>query len=225
MNLGCATESPVEIIESLANTGDPRVTYNALKENGFVRVPIKYRKYEEKGFATPTGKIELYSTIMEKLGYSPLPVYEELPESPISAPEIAKEYPLVLTTGGRIPVFFNSEGRQISKLRRLHPDPIVEIHPETAARFDISEGDWIWIETSRGRIRQKARFVNGMDPRVVSAQHGWWFPETKSSDHGVWLSNVNVLTKTDPPYDPAMGTYQLRALLCRVSRAKEAPVI
>lgn len=218
MNLGCATESPEEIIKLIASTGDPRVTYEELREKSFIRIPLKYRKYEENGFATPTGKIELYSTVMEKLGYAPLPFYEELPESPFSAPELAKDYPLVLTTGGRIPVFFNSEGRQIHKLRRLHPDPVTEIHPKTAAAYGISDGDWMWIETLRGRIQQKAKFVDGMDPRVISSQHGWWFPENKEPDHGVWKSNVNVLTNIQPPYDPAMGTYHLRALLCRVSK-------
>lgn len=221
MNLDCATESPLDIIKDLANTGDPRVSYDELKEKGFIRVPVKYRKYEENGFATSTGKIELYSTVMEKLGYAPLPFYEEAPESPFSAPELAKDFPLVLTTGGRIPVFFNSEGRQLAKLRRLHPDPITEMHPETAARLGIADGDWIWIETLRGRIRQRAKFVDGMDPRVISSQHAWWFPEEKDPEHGIWKSNVNVLTNIEGPYDPAMGTYHLRALLCRVSKVEE----
>ncbi|CAG4882731.1 Anaerobic dehydrogenases, typically selenocysteine-containing [Georgfuchsia toluolica] len=127
----------------------------------------------------------------------------------------------MLTTGGRIPVFFNSEGRQLAKLRRLHPDPITEMHPETAARLGIADGDWIWIETLRGRIRQRARFVDGMDPRVISSQHAWWFPEEKDPEHGIWKSNVNVLTNIEGPHDPAMGTYHLRALLCRVSKAEE----
>ncbi|MFA7282130.1 MAG: molybdopterin dinucleotide binding domain-containing protein [Sterolibacterium sp.] len=156
------------------------------------------------------------------MGYPPLPFYEEAPETPVSAPQIARDFPLVLTTGGRIPSFFNSEGRQLAKLRRLQPDPITEMHPETAAKLDIAEGDWIWIETLRGRIKQRAKLIGGMDPRVVSSQHGWWFPEEKGAEHGIWQSNVNVLTNTEAPHDPAMGTYQLRALLCRVSLAERA---
>lgn len=77
----------------------------------------------------------------------------------------------------------------------------------------------MWIETRRGRMRQKARLSPGIDPRVVSAQHGWWFPDQPAPEYGVWQSNVNLLTDNQPPYDPAMGTYQLRALLCRVARA------
>jgi thiosulfate reductase/polysulfide reductase chain A len=79
----------------------------------------------------------------------------------------------------------------------------------------------MWIETRRGRMRQKAKLTTGIDPRVIQAEHGWWFPEEPGPDYGVWKSNVNLLTDNQPPYDPAMGTYQLRALLCRVSRAED----
>ena len=75
------------------------------------------------------------------------------------------------------------------------------------------------IETRRGRIVQRAKVTTRIDPRVIAAEHGWRFPEEDGSDHGVWRSNVNLLTDNQPPYDPAMGTYQLRALLCRVRRA------
>jgi len=78
----------------------------------------------------------------------------------------------------------------------------------------------MWIETKRGRIRQRARLTTGIDPRVIAAEHGWWFPEQPAPEYGVWRSNVNLLTDNQPPYDPAMGTYQLRALLCRVSRVE-----
>ena len=67
----------------------------------------EYRKYEKEGFPTPTGKVELYSTIMEKWGYDPLPGYRETPESPVSKPEMVKEYPYILITGARSPVFYH----------------------------------------------------------------------------------------------------------------------
>lgn len=155
------------------------------------------------------------------MGYSPLPYYEEPPESPISAPGIAAHFPLVLTTGGRISFFFNSEHRQIARLRKAQADPIAEIHPQTAARLGIVNGAWMWIETKRGRMRQKAKLTDGIDPRVIHVQHGWWFPEQLGPEYGVWTSNANLLTDNQPPYDPAMGTYQLRALLCRVEPADD----
>ncbi len=92
----------------------------------------------------------------------------------------------------------------------------MEIHPETAAAQNINDGDWVWIETKRGKIQQKALITDGIDPRVINVQHGWWFPEEPGPLYGVWKSNANVLTNNLPPYDPAIGTYQLRALLCKV---------
>ncbi|MCC7166665.1 MAG: molybdopterin-dependent oxidoreductase [Rhodospirillales bacterium] len=218
MNLPVGQESVVDVLDQQLKEG-LGITFEELTKKGFVKVPFRYRKYETDGFKTPTGKIELYSTRLEAMGYDPLPHYQEPPESPLSRPDLVKDFPLVLTTGGRIPFYFNSEHRQIAKLRRAYRDPKAEIHPDTAKRFGIGEGDWMWIETKRGKIKQRAKLSDGIDPRVINAEHGWWFPDQPGPDYGVWDSNANVLTDNQPPYDPAMGTYQLRALLCRVGKA------
>ncbi|MEI2733846.1 MAG: molybdopterin-dependent oxidoreductase [Rhodoblastus sp.] len=221
MKLPVGTESVEDVLESQMKAGGLGVTFEEIKQKGWIKVPFRYRKYMDGGFKTPTGKIELYSTRFDEMGYAPLPYYQEPPESPVASPEVAREFPLVLTTGARISCFFNSEHRQVEKLRKAHRHPIAEIHPVTAERYGIKEGDWMWIETRRGRIKQRAKLTDGIDPRVIAAQHGWWFPEEPAPDYGVWRSNVNVLTDNQPPYDPAMGTYQLRALLCRVGRVDE----
>jgi anaerobic selenocysteine-containing dehydrogenase len=197
------------------------ITFKQFKEMGYLRGKMEYRKYEKNGFSTPTRKVESYSTIMEDLGYDPLPRYREAPESPISTPELAKEYPYILTTGFRSPVFFHSEFRQIPWLRDLHPDPIVEMHPQTAAKHGIKDGDWTFIESPRGRIKQRARLTIGIDPRVVAIEHGWWFPEIKDPGHGWNISNSNILTSNDlKQCDPAMGSNNLRALLCKIYPAQ-----
>lgn len=212
---GCE-EDPHDVFDQqLAPLG---LTYEKLAARGHTRVPIIYRKFEKEGFATPTGKIELYSTRMEALGYDPLPYYQEPPESPLSTPEIAREFPYVLTTGARSPMFFHSEGRQLPKLRKGHPEPRVEIHPRTAARHGIQKGDWVLISSPRGTIRQRAVVTPDILEHVIHCQHGWWFPEKEGWEHGVWESNANVLTSQAPPYDPAMGTYQLRGLLCAIRK-------
>jgi anaerobic selenocysteine-containing dehydrogenase len=223
MQLDGCTEPVKTVLDAQLAAGGLDLSFDELRKKGFIKVPFAYRKYEKEGFKTPTGKIELYATRFEKLGYSPLPHYEEPPESPISTPEIAMDFPLVLTTGARSPFFFNSEHRQIGKLRKAHRDPFAEIHPETAEHFGIGNGQWMWIATRRGRIRQRARVTTGIDRRVIHAQHGWWYPERGAPDYGVWDSNANLLTDNAPPYDPAMGTYQLRALLCRVEPCPSEP--
>lgn len=214
LNLEVGTD-PIESIynDQLKSLG---ITFEELKTRGFVAVPMQYRKYEEGGFSTPSGKVELYSSILEEIGLDPLPEYHEPPESPLSRPDLAKEFPFILTTGGRSICYFHSEYRQLPSLRKKHPEPYVDIHPETARKLDIKEQDWVWIETLRGKIQQKARLTTGIHPQVINVELGWWFPEEPGPDHGIWKSNANVLTSNAPPYDPAMGTYQLRALLCNV---------
>ena len=221
LGLERGTESVEEVIEQELASGTHGMNFAELKARGSTLLPFEYRKYRQAGFATPTGKVELYSTRLEQMGYAPLPVYAEPPESPVSAPEVAREYPLVLTTGHRSPFFFHSEGRQIERQRKAHREPRADIHPDTAAAHGIRDGEWMWIESPRGRIRQRARFAPGIDPRVIAIEHGWWFPEQKDPEHGIWQSNANVLTSHAPPYDPAIGTYQLRALLCRVAPVEE----
>jgi len=221
MKLPVGTEDPKDIYtgQLAANFG---ISFDELRERGSIWWPMTYRKHEARGFKTESGKIELYSLALEKLGYAPLPYYAEPPESPLSAPEVAKEFPYVLTTGARIPNFFTSEHRQLPKLRRIYRDPQVEMHPNTARRFGIRAGDWVWIETKRGKIKQRARVTDGIDPRVINVEFGWWFPERQDGERGAFDSNANVLTNIEPPYDPAMGTYQLRALLCRIENVADA---
>ena len=198
------------------------LTWREFKEMPYLKGKMEYKKYEKKGFGTPTGKFELYSTTFEKWGYDPLPRYREIPESPMGNPEMSKKYPYILITGVRSPAFFHSEHRMIPWLRELHPDPMVEIHPEVARKHGIRDGDWVFIETPRGRIRQRAKLTKQIDPRVIAAEHGWWFPEVKDPGHGWKDSNVNILTDNDPAdYDVAMGSTNLRVLLCRIYPVEE----
>ncbi len=215
-------ESPQDIYDSMLQE-KLGMSWEELKRVGFVQPEFSWRKYEKDGFRTPTGKIELYATRLQEMGCDPLPSYVEPPESPFSTPELAEEFPFVLTTGARSPMFFQSEFRQLKRLRKGRPEPECELHPTTAAALGVAAGDWVSIETERGKCRQKVRIFDGIDPRVVHVQHGWWFPEDESGpDHGIWRSNANALTSMDPPYCSEMGTYQLRALMCKVLKIEDS---
>ncbi len=194
-----------------------KMTWRDFKKLDYLRGERIPQKYRTVGFSTPTGKFELYSTMLEKWGYDPLPRYREPLESPYSNPGTVKQYPYILITGRRIPGFFHSENRQLPWMRELNRDPVVEIHPDAAKKEGINEGDWVIIESPRGKIRQRAKLFPGMDPRIVSAEHGWWFPENKDPGHGWRESNINMLT--DNSYancDPAMGATHIRTLMCRI---------
>ncbi|MFC1867113.1 molybdopterin-dependent oxidoreductase [Thermodesulfobacteriota bacterium] len=198
---------------------DTGLSFKELQKQGYIVAPIEYKKYEKEGFKTPSGKVELYSTIFKHHGYNPLPGFREPPESPVSTPEMMKEYPLILITGSRNMAFFHSEGRQISQLRKLTPDPEVEIHPDTAREINIEDGDWVWIETPQvigERVRFRARTTKHIHPRVVHAAHGWWFPEKPAPEYGCFESNINVILSADPPREEICGSVPTRGTLCRI---------
>ena len=115
--------------------------------------PLHQNKYVTRGgFWTPTGKIECNSTILRELGYPGMPTYLPCAENDIDNPELAEEYPIVLTTGGGFMPYHHSEHFQMQGMRYLYPDPYYSINPELAEKLDIEHGDWCWIETQRGRI-------------------------------------------------------------------------
>jgi anaerobic selenocysteine-containing dehydrogenase len=207
------------------------LTFEQLRERGtWIYPKFEYKKYEkglqrrdgQMGFDTPTGRIELYSTLFEKWGQDPLPYFEEPTESPYSTPEVYKDYPLVLTTGARPWPFFHSEQRQVPNLRSLKPDPQIEIHPTTAAKYGIQEGNWVWIENDMGRCKQRAKLTPGIDPRVVNADHAWWFPEQEGAEpnlFGVWKSNINLLVPQLAGRIGFGGNY--KSLLCKIYKVAE----
>jgi anaerobic selenocysteine-containing dehydrogenase len=107
-------------------------------------------------------------------------------------------------------------------LREIRPDPIVEIHPDTARRHGIEQGDWVTIASPRGYCRQRAKLNTGIDPRVIVAEHGWWYPEIETPDHGWELSNINILTdNSHETMDQATGATNLRVCLCGISKADQ----
>ena len=186
---------------------------------GVVSSTTRYRKYLERGFNTPSGKVEVWSQLCAEWGYDPLPVYREQPETPLSAPELLKEYPLVLTNAHE-PEYVHSQDRYLPTQRGKQPEPLVTIHPDTARALGISAGDWVYLESRRGRIKQKAVLDPGIDPRVVSAAHGWWFPERKEAELFAWdEANLNILTDDSPPFSPEMGSPRMRGFLCRAYKA------
>jgi len=190
---------------------------------GMINVIINEKLFDEtfvdhwtNGFDTPSGRVELYSSQLKDWGLDPLPIYYEPPETPYSDPELSREYPLIYTTWKSEP-YRHSEGRQIASLRNRHPEPVILIHPKTADRLVIQEGDWVYIETKRGRIKQKAALNAGIDPRVVGIDYAWWFPEKGISSLYEWnKSNTNILTDDKPSFNRELGSTNLRSMLCKV---------
>jgi anaerobic selenocysteine-containing dehydrogenase len=164
---------------------------------------MKYRKYEGRGFATPSGKVEIYSSVFKQHGYDPLPVYSEPPQSPVSTPELFTEYPLILTTGKHTHLYTHSMFRKISELNRFMAENTLEIHPETASKLGVRDGERVVVESPIGGIEIRARLTKGIHPRVVGMRHG--FADSNCND---LIDNMSR--------DPISGSTPMKASLCRV---------
>jgi anaerobic selenocysteine-containing dehydrogenase len=186
--------------------------------------PPEYRKFERIGFATPTSKVELYSTVLEGLGYDPLPDFREEPNAPAAKPQLAQEFPLLLINGARRVEYMHTNWRNVAAVRHQYPYPVVEVHPQTCSELGIIADQWVWIETRNGRVLQKCKPFDGIDPRVVHADFDWWYPEMEESDpslFGVSVSNINVLLEGgDDVCGKEMGTWSLRFHSCRIHAAE-----
>ena len=125
------------------------------------------------GCPTPTGLVEFWPLVFETycvdkanefnpgkfdLVHEMMPHYDE-PKSGPKGDVDMNEYPIILTTGRRIPVYFHSEHRQLPWCRELWPAPRLEVNPEDAAELGLEQGDWAWIETEWGQGAPVRRFV------------------------------------------------------------------
>jgi anaerobic selenocysteine-containing dehydrogenase len=207
------------------------MTFAELQKKGWVLPPeghpsAPYQRYEKgllrsdgkPGFQTPSGKVEIYSSLREEWGLEPLAHYEEPPFTPVTQPELHKEYPLILSTGRRSPAYFHSEHRMIPWLRQIDPDPVVEIHPDTAQLQDIGDGEWVWVENWLGRAKFKAKVTPVVPRWMVMATHGWWFPEKPAPEpslFGVWESNINQLLPMGYQGKDGLGA-PIKHSLCKI---------
>ena len=188
--------------------------------------PLQYQKYLQKGqFCTASGKVELKCSVFEEFGLPAFPKYIGPAENEIDDPEVAAEYPIVLTTGGGFMPFHHSEHFNNPIIRYIKPDPYFTIHPDLALTLGIEMGDWCWIETRRGRIKMRANVEPGIDPRAIYTQRGWWFPERSPEGpepFGCLESNTNVLTSVDDEHcDPLTGCWANRGLMCKVYKCTD----
>lgn len=160
------------------------------------------RKDGQPGFNTPTGKIELVSEILKQYGFEGLPVYEEPVHSPVSTPDEAKDYSLVLNSGSRVPYYTHSKLRDLPWLNQFMPDPVVRLHPDDAEARGITDGAQVRVFNQFGEVTMKAEITNLVLPGVVDVFHGWH------------QADINLLTTRD--FDPITGFPPFRSGLCEV---------
>ncbi|HWP95485.1 MAG TPA: molybdopterin-dependent oxidoreductase [Syntrophomonadaceae bacterium] len=187
------------------------LSYQEFADRGYLKGPDRFQLYQEKGFRTPSGKVELRLSTAEQFKLKPLPEYTALPE------DEDPQYPLILISA-KSRYYLLSSYRWVEKLRQKRPDPLVEIHPDTAAAYGINDGNDVVIETRYGEIVQKANLTDIVHPQVISAALGWWFPERDAAHQFDWQkSNFNMLTSIGK-LGHEFGTPNIKNLPCSIRK-------
>lgn len=173
----------------------------------------RFRKYEEVGFATPSGKVELKSSVLEDLGFGALPYFREDPPP-------NKDYPLMMFTGVREDEYFQTGHRHIPEMRRRKPEPVLFVSPGTAEEHDLAEGEWVTVENRTGAISIKVGIRESMPDGLVRIPHGWWKPEREQGIDqlsGAWDYADAQLCPDDTDYlDREQGIPHLKGIPCRI---------
>jgi anaerobic selenocysteine-containing dehydrogenase len=191
-----------ELLKPLGKTGQQLVDH---PEGLLWTVPQEeIASYKKDGFGTPTKKFEFYNKSFEQAGFDPLPRYEEGLETPISRPDMAKDYPLIASIGIKPLLFHHTVFRNIPLMGDQMPEPWVEIHPDKARELEINEGDMVEVSTRKGKVVLSAKITLAtMDSGVVFLPYAW---------EGI-NDLVDVFTM-----DPICGAPTSHALLCKVRK-------
>lgn len=192
--------------------------FDRLKELGSIVPKISSAIYKPP-FQTPSGKIELYSTLLEKMGLPPLPYYQD-PYEYFSAEQKAN-HPYILTTGARKPYFFGAEQRNSPSSRKIQREPEVTIHPSTAAQKGITAGDRVKIYSPFGSCYMTAKISENYRQEVIHCDSGWWYPEREGAEpelFGLREANVNNLFPAGLQGKSGLG-YPFRSFICNVEKA------
>lgn len=196
---------------------DTGLDLETIAMDGYATFEYAEGDFARQVFKTPSGKVELWSQRMMEAGLDPLPDY--VPTGACGENDPA--YPFTLQTGLREKTYHHSRFREQAWARKVSPDPLLKLHPDTALILGLSDGDWVKVETPRGEgaCRLKASVTEATAPGVVVTGMGWWLPEAAGPEFGALDVNINSALSYAGPYDPASGSADTRGVPCRITRA------
>ena len=185
--------------------------WEAVKDAPLPVRPPNAKRYEagtllRNGFPTPTGKIELCSSLLEKLNrpdLDPLPVHKSSDDD-----ADPKEFPFILMAGARLPSAIHTRTHNVPWLRSLRPDPSADINPADAARLGIKQGDTIRIVSQVASITVKANISSISNVGDINMYHGYR------------EANVNSLIPLHH-LDPYTGFPGYKQVRCRIEKVEE----
>ena len=197
-------------------------SFTDFEAQGFMEIPpARYRKYRKTGFATPSGKVELSSSVLADLGFDPLPYFRP-------GPATSEEFPYLVFNGVREDPFFQTGQRNIKELRDRCPVPRIFMHPDDAEREGLEDGEWIELQTAYGAVSAELSVQPNMKTGHLRVPHGWWYPEATDTETlaGAFLSSDAVLCSDDDEFlDHEQGIPHFKGFPGRVVRTAKPAAI
>lgn len=188
------------------------VTFGQLETEQIVYAtpPIQYRKYEEKGFNTPSGKLEFFSKSYKEKGCSALPAYSDPAGELLDSEKLLEKGFSLLGTSMRPAQFVHTKLKNIDALSKSYPEPVIWMNPEDANTRGVKEGQIVKVSSPQGMIKIKARLTKNTKPGLIWIDFGWGNPTDKKA-------SINVLTN-DRFFDPISGGTPNRLFPCEVAK-------
>jgi anaerobic selenocysteine-containing dehydrogenase len=146
------------------------ITRERLEAEGHIRLNLgdgPFLPFAKGGFATASGKAELYSQALKEQGLDPVVSFAPPKESRLS--EQAKQFPLEMLAR-KADNFLNSSFTNIPSIQKMEQPELLEIHAADAQRRGICEGDWVRVFNQRGQVRLRAHVNGAVQPGVVAAR-------------------------------------------------------
>jgi molybdopterin guanine dinucleotide-containing S/N-oxide reductase-like protein len=178
----CFHQSTDEMIDATLTTAENQhvpqgwekwlegITREQLEKDGHVRLNVgdsPFLPFAQGGFATASGKAELYSESLAAQGLDPVVSFVPPEESRFSAG--ATQFPLELLSR-KADNFLNSTFTNIPFLQKMEHPELLEISAADANPREIHEGDWVRVFNHRGEVRLRAHVNGTVQPGVVAAR-------------------------------------------------------
>ncbi|OYD98237.1 nitrate reductase catalytic subunit [Nostoc sp. 'Peltigera membranacea cyanobiont' 213] len=144
------------------------------------------RLYTDLRFHTPDGRARFGAYYSKGLAEPPDP-----------------DYPFVLTNG-RLYGHWHTQTRtgRIDKIRKMHPEPFIEIHPRDAAKLGIVDNQKVEVRSRRGKAQFPAKVTKAIAPGTVFVPMHWG---------SLWADNAEVNALTHPESCPDSLQPELKA--------------
>ena len=168
--------------EAIARVAFSRdVSFDELRANGWVKLPLPDAPFANGGFPTASGKCSIDSPVFG------VPDHVANHESAASTPELARRFPLAMISPPARN-FLNSSFVNLTSLRDIEGEPLLEIHAADAQPRGIVSGQTVRVFNDRGSYVCKAALSPRARPGVVNGLGIWW------RKLGVAGTNVNEVT-------------------------------